>query len=274
VDRKIRVQTDAIVDVNWIAAHIGDPGVRIIEVDVSRSAYDEGHIPGAVLWNAYADLRDSDYRPVPRSKLRKLFAQSVISPQTTIVFYGYSASLGFWLMNTYGHKNIRILEGSRDQWLESGKQWSTDVPKPGDSSYLPQSENHDILADLQSVESAIGKPDQVILDVRTEQEYKGERFWPSGATTDAGRAGHVAGALNIPIDYLRNEDGSLKNADKIRQILVDTGITDDKNVIIYCTIGNRASQAWFALKYLLGFPDVRVYYWIMARVGQTGRYAN
>jgi thiosulfate/3-mercaptopyruvate sulfurtransferase len=248
------------VDVEWIAAHVRDPGVRLVEVDVTRAAYDEGHIPGAVLWNAYTDLRDENYRPVGLAELELLLSGSGISPETCVVVYGYSAPLGFWLLRTHGHEDVRMLMGPRDQWAQAGHEWSTEVPNPAASAHPPVVANADLLASREVVQDAIDDPAQVLLDVRATPEYSGELFWPSGATADAGRAGHVPGAVSVPIDLLRTEGGTLKDPEELRRILEQAGVTKDKAVITYCTIGNRASEAWFALKYLLDYPDARVYY--------------
>jgi thiosulfate/3-mercaptopyruvate sulfurtransferase len=248
------------VDVDWIAARVGDPGVRLVEVDVSRAAFDEGHIPGADVWNAYTDLRDENYRPVGLAELDGLFSRSGISPETCVVVYGYSAPLGFWLLKTHGHEDVRILVGPREQWAQAGHVWSTGTPKPSEGVHPPVVANTDWLASRQAVEDAIHDPAQIILDVRADAEYRGEIFWPSGATEDAGRAGHVPGAVSVPIDRLRTKGGKLKSAEELRRILQQAGVAKDKTVITYCTIGNRASEAWFALKYLLDYPDVRVYY--------------
>ena len=231
-----------------------------MEVDVSRAAYDQGHMPGAILWDAYVDLRDSAYKPVSPPELQRLFSRSGIMPETTIVTYGYAAPLGFWLMKAHGHGDVRMLTGPRDQWVEAGEQWTTAVPQFDESSYPLPREDADILASRQAVEAAIGRPDQLILDVRSEPEYTGERFWPSGATADTGRSGHIPGAVGVPIDSLRKENGAPKNVDELRGIFEEAGVTKDKAVITYCTIGNRASEAWFALRYGLDYPRVSVYY--------------
>jgi thiosulfate/3-mercaptopyruvate sulfurtransferase len=251
---------EAVVDVDWIVARLGDPGVRLVEVDVSRAAYDEGHIPGAVLWNAYGDLRDADYRPVGEATLRRLLSSSGVRPETTVVTYGYGAPLGFWLLKAYGHDNVRMLMGSREQWAKAGHEWSVDAPMSAKSTDSSATEDANVLASRETVEAAIGNPEQVLLDVRSDLEYNGERFWPSGATADAGRAGHVPGAASLPIGLLHNEDETLKTPDELRRLFEQAGVTKDKTVIAYCTIGNRASEAWFALKYLLDYPDVLVYY--------------
>jgi thiosulfate/3-mercaptopyruvate sulfurtransferase len=248
------------VDVDWIATHIGDPDVRFVEVDVSPATYDGGHIPGAVLWNAYTDLRDQHYRAVGLEELRRLLSRSGISSHTCVVTYGYAAPLGFWLLKAHGHNDVRMLMGSRDQWSQAGHEWSTDVPGPPDGAHPPVAEAPRLLAPRDAVDAAIEDPSAILLDVRAESEYSGERFWPSGATEDTGRAGRVPGAVNVPIDSLRAADGSLKSPGELSRVLEHAGVARDKAVITYCTIGNRASEAWFALKYLLEYPDVRVYY--------------
>jgi thiosulfate/3-mercaptopyruvate sulfurtransferase len=254
------VAGEPLVDVGWIAAHLADPDVRLIEVDVSPAAFDEGHIPGASLWNAYGDLRDARYVPIGREALGSLVARSGITPESTVVFYGYGAPLGFWLLRAYGHPNVRMLMGSRDQWADEGHPWSTDAPADAAGPPLPLGEDPRFLASRAAVEAAMESGAEVLLDVRADAEYVGERFWPSGATADVGRAGHIPGAVNVPIDLLRAEDGRLKPADELRPIFEAAGVTGERPVIIYCTIGNRASEAWFALTQLLGHSDVRVYY--------------
>lgn len=252
--------SDATADVAWIAAHLHDPKVRIVEVDVSRAAYDQGHIPGAVLWNAYADLRDAAYQPVDRAALEDLVAHSGISADTSVVVYGYGSALGLWLLKAYGHDDVRMLEGPRDQWVEAGQSWSTDSPAPVPAANGLGAEHMDIMATRAAVEAAIGDPSKRVLDVRSQLEYSGERFWPSGATEGIGRSGHVPGAVSVPIDLMRTDAGAWRSPDELQRVLDDVGVTKDTTVITYCTIGNRASQAWFALKYLLGYPSVQVYY--------------
>jgi thiosulfate/3-mercaptopyruvate sulfurtransferase len=257
------------VDVDWIAAHVDDPNVRVVEVDVSRAAYDQGHIPGAVLWNAYTDLRDASYGLVELTELQRLLSRSGISAETSVVVYGYAAPLGFWLLRAYGHEKVRILIGNRDQWPQARYEWSTDIPDPAEGTHPPLAEDTNVLAPRQAVEEAIDDPSAILLDVRAESEYSGERFWPSGAAEDVGRAGHVPGAVNVPIDLLRAEDGTLKAPAEVRSLLEQVGVTKDKAVITYCTIGNRASEAWLTLKFLLDYPDVRVYYSSWVEWGKT-----
>jgi len=249
-----------IVDAAWVAAHVTDPDVRLVELDVSRTAYDAGHIPGAVLWNAYTDLRDPGYRAIGRPELERLLSRSGIAPGSTVVFYGYGAALGLWLMQAHGHADARMLSGSRDQWTRAGGEWSTDVPQPLESAYALDDASADSLSTRADAEAAIGAAGRVLLDVRSEAEYSGERFWPSGATADAGRAGHIPGAISVPIDRLCNDDDTFKPATELRRVLDEAGVSGGMRVIAYCTIGNRASRAWFALRHVLGYPDVSVYY--------------
>jgi thiosulfate/3-mercaptopyruvate sulfurtransferase len=255
-----------LVGADWIAEHLNDPTVRVVEVDVSNAVYEQGHIPGAILWNAYTDLRHPDYSPVSTAEFKRLLAKSGLARELTIVFYGYAAHLGFWLMKSYGHDQVRLMDGARDQWQETGHRWSVEALAPTPSSYSLPLEEPDLRSSRAAVEAMIGDPDHVILDVRSQAEYDGDRFWPSGATEGAGRAGHIPASVHVPIDLLRTE-GRFKSADQIRQIMRDHGVEPNQRVVAYCTIGNRASQAWFALAYLLGYPDARVYYGSWAEWG-------
>jgi thiosulfate/3-mercaptopyruvate sulfurtransferase len=252
-------ELDVLVDAGWIADRLGDAGVRVVEVDVSPANYNQGHIPGAVLWNAYTDLRDADYRPIPRTDFERVISRSGIRSDSTVVFYGYGAFLGFWLMKAYGHQDVRMLNGSRDEWEKHGGEWSSDVPDPQATSYELPAEDKDLLASRAEVEAAISDPATLVLDVRSNAEFRGEQFWPSGATEGAGRAGHVPSAVHVPIDLVVDEAGAIKGTDDLRRLYVAAGISPDRRVITYCTIGNRASLAWFVLKYLLGYPNVTVY---------------
>ena len=252
--------TVPIVDARWVAGHRGDRGLALVEVDVSRTAYDSGHIPGAAFWNAYSDLRDPAYQPVSRAAFADLVARSGFDAGSTVVVYGYGAALGFWLLKANGFADVRMLDGARDAWVQAGEPWTTDGPPPPTARQALPDEVSSIIATRDAVTRAIGDPSTALVDVRSPLEYAGERFWPSGTTADAGRAGHIPGAISVPIDLLRSADGVLKGRDELQRTFESAGVTGDKPVITYCTIGNRASHAWFALTYLLGYPDVRVYY--------------
>src|SRR5664279_2122479 len=166
-----------LVEPEWIADHLMDLDVRLVEVDVSPAAYDAGHIPGAVLWNAYTDLRHPDYTPVDSAELEALLSRSEISPSSTIVFYGYGAYLGFWLMKCYRHDRVLLMDGPCERWERTGHEWSVDPVPTTASSYALPAADPALIASREVVEQRIGQPDAIIVDVRTEAEFAGQRFW-------------------------------------------------------------------------------------------------
>jgi thiosulfate/3-mercaptopyruvate sulfurtransferase len=251
--------TDARVDAAWIASRVGDPSVRIVEIDVSNAAYAAGHIPGAVLWNAYADLRRPDYLPIGADELQTVLGASGVTADTTVVFYGYGAHLGFWLLSSHGHERVRLMDGSRERWLAAGELWSVEAPRPAPSPYALAPHTRE-LSSKADVLAMIDRPGAAIVDTRSRAEYDGERFWPSGAVENAGRAGHIPGAVHIPIELLRTASGAFRSEGEMRDVMRRRGVTPETRIVTYCTIGNRAAQAWYALKHLLGYRDVSVYY--------------
>ncbi|MDQ2897166.1 MAG: sulfurtransferase [Actinomycetota bacterium] len=257
-----------LVDAEWIAEHLEDPDVRLVEVDVSPAAYDSGHIPGAVLWNAYTDLRHADYTPIDAAELEAVLSRSGISRQSTIVLYGYGAYLGFWLMKCYRHDRVLMMDGPRERWARAGYQWSVEPALITGSSYPLPAADRALIASREVVEELIGQPDALVVDARSEAEFVGLCFWPSGATEDAGRAGHIPAAVHIPCDLVRDKDGALRSPEELRTLFDASGVGSDRRVLTYCTIGNRASQVWFALKYVLGHHDVSVYYGSWAEWGK------
>ena len=254
------MRSEALVDAAWIAAHLADPDVRVVEVDVSRAAYDQGHIPGAIFWGAYTDLRHPDYTPINQDELDGLLSASGVTAQTTVVFYGYAPLLAYWLLDWRGHERIRVLSGGRESWESAGHSWSTDVPELRSTAYERQGNNADLIVSHDQVRKLMDAPDAVILDVRSLEEFRGERFWPSGATADVGRAGHVPGAVHVSVDVLRDSDGAPTDPEKLRRLYDEQGVEPGRRVVSYCTIGNRASQVAYVLKHDLGYPDVAIYY--------------
>jgi len=251
--------TDVLVDAGWLAAHLFDPAVRVVEVDVSRANYDQWHIEGAVLWNVYAELKDADYHTVDMAALQRIIERSGITPSATVVCYGYAPALGMWLLKRYGHADVRILDCSRDTWQAEGHPASAAAADPARTSYPPDALDERIRAELDAVRAAIGDPRVTLADVRTANEYTGERFWPSGGMEPGGRAGHVPGAVHQPMDDLYDGRGAFRPAAELRRVFSGVDLDGDGDVITYCTIGGRASTAWFVLTYLLGHGHVRVY---------------
>ncbi len=250
---------DVLVGPTWLAAHLDDPGMRVIEVDVSPAAYDTGHIEGASLWNVYRDLKDTDYRTIERQAVEELLGRSGIDRQSTVVFYGYAPALGFWLLKLYGHGDVRILDSGRQAWVDAGLPWTTDAPERKQTRYQLPDELAPNRADQPTVRSVIGRPGHIILDVRTDLEFRGERFWPSGGQEPGGRAGHIPSAINLRMDGVLDEQGRFRSRNELHALFRPLFDGTRSNVITYCTIGGRASTAWFALTYLLGRDNVRVY---------------
>jgi thiosulfate/3-mercaptopyruvate sulfurtransferase len=254
-DRKL----ETLVNATWLEEHLDDPSVSVIEVDVSPVAYDEGHIPGAVLWNIYTDLRDEHYGLEPRSAIEQLVRESGITQDSTVVFYGYAPALGFWLMKLCGHADVRILNTNRATWSRESRPWATEARRPVASTYGIDSVRDDIRASLSSVKDSIGSKRDMILDVRSQLEYEGERFWPSGGTPDGGRAGRIPSSVHLPVDSLVGSDGAFLPTEELSQIFAAVDLAGDQQLTTYCTVGARAATVWFVLTYLLGRDHVRVY---------------
>ena len=250
---------DVLVSPEWLERHLNDPALRLVEVDVSPAAYRQGHITGAVLWNVYQDLKDSDYRSVESAEVERLFSRSGIAPSSTVVCYGYAPALAFWLLKLFGHRDVRILDASRSTWADAGRPWTAEVTVPAATSYLLPTPDEGIRADHRQVASAIGDPTRTLLDVRSEPEFTGERFWPSGGMEAGGRAGHVPTAINLVTERILDEGGRFRGPDELRRVFAPANLPYGAEVITYCTIGGRAATAWFALTYLLGRDGVRVY---------------
>ena len=256
---------NVLVDADWAKAHVDDPNVRFVEVDVDTAAYDEGHIPGAVAWNWTSQLSDGVRRDiVSREDLGKLLSDSGIGPETTIVLYGdnnnWFAAWAYWQLKLFGVEDVKILNGGRKYWLAQGLPTSTDVPTFSPTGIdLP-------LVDLshrafrQEVLDHINRDGAALVDVRSPGEYSGELLAPAALPQEgAQRAGHVPGAANIPWATAVREDGTFKDADDLRELYAAKGITPDKDIIAYCRIGERSSHTWFVLHELLGFDRVRNY---------------
>ena len=258
IRQDFRSPGEVLVGPQWLATHLDDPGLRVIEVDVSPTAYNTGHIDGATLWNVYRDLKDAKYRTVNRRAIEMLLGRSGIDRQSTVVFYGYAPALGFWLLKLYGHRDVRILDCGRQSWVDAGLPWTTDVRERTQTQYLLPDHLAPIRADQPTVQSVIGRLGSTILDVRTDLEFRGERFWPSGGQEPGGRAGHIPSAVNISLNGIQDGQGRFRSETELRAIF-EPFVGTHSDVITYCTIGGRASTAWFALTYLIGRDNVRVY---------------
>jgi thiosulfate/3-mercaptopyruvate sulfurtransferase len=248
-----------LIEPIWLAQHLHDPAVRVVEVDVSATAYNQWHIDGAVLWNVYADLKDERYRPVGRQTIERLLARSGIDRTSTVVCYGYAPALAYWLLKLYGHADVRILNCSRDAWRAEGHPYSTAPSLTEAAPYQLAERDQGLFADAPAVQQAIGRPGTTILDVRSESEYAGERFWPSGGMEPGGRAGHVPTAVHRPFGDLYDQKGAFRPITELRQAMPVPELEGEDELITYCTVGGRAATAWYVLTELFGRERVRVY---------------
>jgi thiosulfate/3-mercaptopyruvate sulfurtransferase len=205
-------RADVLVDPNWLEEHLDDPQVRLVEVDVSATAYNQGHIPGAVLWNVYSDLKDSEYRLLDAAA--GLHVGAGIGPRSTVVCYGYAPALAFWLMKLYRHADVRVLDCSRRAWTNDERPWTTDAPTPNPTTRYPLLRRMPAFGPTMRL---CGRRSTAVADVRSLAEFQGERFWPSGAPEPPGRAGHIPSAIHLPIDNVHDERGRFRSVDELRQ---------------------------------------------------------
>jgi thiosulfate/3-mercaptopyruvate sulfurtransferase len=256
---------EMIVETDWVAARLEEPGIRLVEVDVDTTAYDQGHIPGAVGWNWQKDTQDQMNRDIlsPES-FAALMARSGIDNSTTAILYGdnhnWFAAYALWMMQYYGHADVRLMNGGRQKWLDEGREISTVAPSPAAAQYTVGAINHALRALRPFVEESVNHPGRAMVDVRSPAEFSGELMAPPNVPQEGSqRGGHIPGAQNIGWANAVAEDGTYKSRAELEAIYGSKGISGDQQVIAYCRIGERSSHSWFALKYLLGYPDVRNY---------------
>ena len=256
---------EALVTTQWVAEHLNEPKIRIVEVDVDTSAYEQGHIPGASGWNWQTQLQDPVRRDlIDKRALEELLGRSGIANDTTVILYGdnnnWFAAWGFWELKYYGHNDVRIMNGGRKKWLEEKRSLSTDAPRPQPATYRANDPDQTIRARRDEVFAVLDRRSKAkLVDVRSLDEFTGKVIAPPGMTETAQRGGHIPGAASVPWAQAANEDGTFKTADALQQLYAGKGITGDTEVIAYCRIGERSSHTWFVLKYLLGYQRVRNY---------------
>ncbi|MGD0436382.1 MAG: sulfurtransferase [Bryobacteraceae bacterium] len=252
---------EVLVNTDWLAQHLRDPKVRVVEVDVDTSAYDEGHVPGAVAWSWKAQLSDPVRRDItPWPHFKALLTGSGISLDTTVVIYGdnnnWFAAWAFWQLKIYRHPDVRLLDGGRKKWLAEGREVVLDVPSYEVSEYPGREADLSIRSFLPQVQLALSQGSSVLVDVRSPREFTGEILAPPGLAETCQRGGHIPSARNIPWSLAANEDGTFKSHDELRTLYSGEGVDGDKPIITYCRIGERSSHSWFVLKYLLGYENV------------------
>jgi thiosulfate/3-mercaptopyruvate sulfurtransferase len=254
---------EAVVETDWVAQHLNDQGLRIVEVDEDTSLYAKGHVPGAITFDWWKDLEDQLRRDVITGEAfaAKLSAAG-IGDDTTVIFYGdknnWFATYAYWLFKYNQHDKVKIMNGGRQKWINEGRPVSTDVPAPAAARHSVRPVRPEIRALREQVLAAIGRA--ALVDVRSPREFSGEIIAPEAYPQEgAQRGGHVPGAANVPWGQAVREDGTFKSPDELRQLYASKGLTPDKEIIAYCRIGERSSHTWFVLTELLGYGKVRNY---------------
>ena len=256
---------DVLVSTDWVADHLDDDGVRIVEVDENPGLYAEAHIPGAIGFDWKQDLQD----PVRRDFLGpedfgELMGNRGISNEHTIVLYGdrnnWFAAYTYWYFRYYGHDHVKLMNGPREKWIAEDRETTDEVPSYPEAGFEAKGPVEGIRVRRGDVQEALDASTRLV-DVRSPQEFSGELIAMVGYEQEgAQRAGHIPGAASVPWAQAVNEDGTFKSADELRRLYTDKGVIGDgEPVIAYCRIGERSAHTWFVLSELLGEGDVRNY---------------
>jgi thiosulfate/3-mercaptopyruvate sulfurtransferase len=255
---------DVLVTPDWAEQNLDTDGVVFVEVDEDTTAYDAGHIPGAVKINWKTELQDPVIRDfVDKGAFEKLMSDKGISNDDTVVLYGgnnnWFAAYAYWYFKLYGHGNVKLLDGGRKRWELDGRPLSTDEVKRPATSYTTQhDQDTSIRAFRQEVVDAIGNKN--LVDVRSPDEFAGKILAPAHLPQEvAQRPGHIPSAINVPWSKAANDDGTFKSDDELRALYEGAGLDNGKPTIAYCRIGERSSHTWFVLHELLGYSDVKNY---------------
>jgi thiosulfate/3-mercaptopyruvate sulfurtransferase len=257
---------NVLVSTQWVNDHLNDSKIRIVEVDYNpTTSYLIGHIPGAVLFDWKQELIDVTKREViSKEVLEDLLQRAGVNNDTILVVYGdfknWFATFAFWMFKYYGFKDIRLMNGSRKKWFDEDRPLSFDIPSYSRGNYKASDPDKSIRAFMRYIQEAIGCPDKILVDVRSNDEYNGTTLAPSEYFSEYGQiGGHIPGAINVPWNLMVNEDGTFKSQGELKNLYESLNITSEKEIITYCGIGERASYTWFVLKYLLGYPNVKSY---------------
>ena len=257
-------RSDVLVDADWVQAHLGDPGVVLVEVDEDTTAYDKGHIANAVKLDWKKDLQDPVRRDfIDKHGFEELLSDRGISNDDLVILYGgnnnWFAAYAYWYFRLYGHANVKLLDGGRKKWELDSRDLVTDVVQRPRTSYHAAGPDTSIRAFRDEVIAAIGQRN--LVDVRSPDEFSGKLLAPAHLPQEqAQRAGHIPTARNVPWSKAANDDGSFKSDDDLRKLYGDeAGLDFTKDTIAYCRIGERSAHTWFVLHELLGQPNVKNY---------------
>ena len=261
------VKADALVSTEWVAAHADDANVRLVESNEDPLLYPSGHIPGAIEVDWTRDLNNPltrDY--IDREGFQALARRMGLTPETKVIFYGdrnnWWACYAFWVFQLFGHTNCAVMDGGRIKWVKEGRALTTDVPEIAESDYVAAERDDQVNRAFRDEVLAHVKAQGQMVDVRSPQEYTGERLHMEGYPNEGSiRGGHIPGAKNVPWARAVNpETGEFLDAAALKAIYEqEQGLSPEKETVAYCRIGERSSHTWFVLKYLLGHPNVRNY---------------
>ena len=257
---------DVLVSTQWVADHLNDPNVRIIESNEDALLYPSGHLPGAVEVDWTTDLNHQLVRDyIGKEGFEALASRIGITPDTTVVFYGdksnWWATYAFWVFQLFGHTNAKVMNGGRKRWEEDGREMTREVPQYPATNYVaPERDDSQIRAFRDYVLKHVEQNGQLV-DVRSPAEFSGEKLHMEGYPQEgAVRGGHIPGAKSIPWSRAANDDGTFKAREDLEKIYLEERQLDpNQEVVAYCRIGERSSHTWFVLTYLLGFDNVRNY---------------
>jgi thiosulfate/3-mercaptopyruvate sulfurtransferase len=255
---------DVLVETGWLEAHLGDPAIRIVEVDENPSLYAEAHIPGAIGFDWKFDLQDQVRREfLGAEAFGELFGSHGVSNDHLIVLYGdrnnWFAAYTYWYLKYYGHERVKLLNGPREKWIDEGRPATTEAPGHAPAGFSARPGDDSIRALRGEVMAAL-ETDTRLVDVRSPQEYSGELIaMPGYEHEGAQRAGHIPGAASVPWAQAVRENGTFKPAGELEQLYREKEVLDGDPIIAYCRIGERSAHTWFVLHELLGHPDVKNY---------------
>ncbi|MEW2358892.1 sulfurtransferase [Spirillospora sp. NPDC029432] len=256
-------RSDVLVDAEWVESNLDAPGLVLVEVDEDVSAYDKGHIRGAVKIDWKTELQDPVRRDfVDKTGFEQLLSSKGIANDDLVILYGgnnnWFAAYAYWYFKLYGHDKVKLLDGGRKKWELDSRELVTDVPERPATDYKATEQDLSIRAFRDEVVDAIGN--KGLIDVRSPDEFSGKLLAPAHLPQEqAQRAGHVPTARSIPWSKAANDDGTFKSDEELRELYTEAGVDLNKPIIAYCRIGERSSHTWFALRELLGLPDVKNY---------------
>ena len=257
---------EILVDTQWVEDNKKNSQIRIVEVDYDPTLnYDQGHIENSFLFEWKNDLNDPVTRSiVNKQQLSDLLSKTGIGKSTTIVLYGdfnnWFAAYAFWILKYYGHEDVKIMNGGRKKWIDEDRDLTLDIPNTDQTDYISEEPDESLRAYFTEIKDGLKDQSHTLVDVRSPAEFSGEVLAPPEYPTEmAQRGGHIPAANNVPWASAVNEDGTFKTFEELQQIYQPKGITEEKDIIAYCRIGERSSHTWLVLKYLLGYPNVKNY---------------